>query len=187
MALLFPSGLIWLRGGQHSLMHNCRFLQVPIRNYVNYETRKQFMIQQPKRYTSEQQTESDKEPSFSEMKESFEAAQLSQIQQQEGKYKTPSGIITAEEIEQRQQRCEEQLGFSKVELKYVLKHKPALFKYDEDGTQGLAALEKLFIGKLGYDAELLRTFIVKYPPILSKDTSRIEETFQILGNEGFDQ
>jgi len=49
-----------------------------------------------------------------------------------------------------------------------------LFKYDPDGNTGIIALEKLFIEKLGYDAELLRTLVVKYPAILSKEVDNIE-------------
>ena len=63
----------------------------------------------------------------------------------------------------------EELGSSNVELKFVLKHKPSLYHYDENGTEGIAALKKFFIEKLGYDAELLRTLVVKYPVILSKE------------------
>ena len=62
-----------------------------------------------------------------------------------------------------------------------------MFKYDPDGNTGIIALEKLFIEKLGYDAELLRTLVVKYPAILSKEVEHIEQAFKILGNEGFSQ
>ena len=65
----------------------------------------------------------------------------------------------------------EELGFSNVELKFILKHKPTLYNYDDDGSKGIVALQKYFIEKLGYDAELLRTLIVKYPIILSKEIS----------------
>ena len=80
----------------------------------------------------------------------------------------------------------EELGFSNVELKFLVKHKPSLYNYDENGTEGIAALKKFFIDKLGYDAELLRTLVVKYPIILSKDIERIERTFEILKNEGYE-
>ena len=47
-------------------------------------------------------------------------------------------------------------------------------------------MKRFFIEKLGYDAELLRTLVVKYPVILSKEIESIEKTFEILKNEGYE-
>ena len=52
--------------------------------------------------------------------------------------------------------------------------------YDENGSTGMAALERFFIDKLDYDVELLRTLVVKYPYILSKDIKNIEKAFELL-------
>ena len=115
------------------------------------------------------------------MKETFEAAIHQKVQQP----KVPA--ISPEEIKQRRRRLREELGFSEVEIDFVKKHKPTLFQYEEDGNIGIPAMEKLFIGKLGYDAELLRTLIVKFPELLSKKVDHIEKAFELLEKEGFDQ
>ena len=95
--------------------------------------------------------------------------------------------ISTEGIRQRKARLQEDLGFSKVELEFILKHKPTLYMYNEESKTGVAALERLFIAKLGYDAELLRTLIVKYPIILSKNTKNIEKAFETLKDQGIEQ
>jgi hypothetical protein len=60
-----------------------------------------------------------------------------------------------------------------------------LFYYDNDGEVGFGALEKLFIDELGYDKELLKTLVIKFPPILSKDIGHINNVLSIIEAEGF--
>ena len=46
------------------------------------------------------------------------------------------------------------------------------------------ALYNLFVKKYGYDSELVRTLVVKYPFILSKTEAHLEEVFETLAKLG---
>ena len=90
------------------------------------------------------------------------------------------------QLSERKKWLKEEFGFTHVELQFIAKHKSKFYYYDENGTKGIVALKRFFIEKLGYDAELLRTLVVKYPVILSKEIESIEKTFEILKNEGYE-
>lgn len=97
----------------------------------------------------------------------------------------PAQYLDAEVYRQRHDKLSNEYGFTKFELKFVRQRKPKLFYYDDDGKVGFGALEKLFIDELGYDKELLKTLVIKFPPILSKDTGHINNVLSIIEAEGF--
>jgi len=53
----------------------------------------------------------------------------------------------------------------------------------EHSKTGMVALQKLFIDKHGFSKELLRTLVVKYPVILSKEADHIQSVFDLLEKE----
>ena len=81
----------------------------------------------------------------------------------------------------------EEYGFTKFELKFVRQHKPTLFFYEDSGKLGFGALEKFFVEELGYEKELLKTLVIKYPAILSKEIDYIKGTLKVIEGEGFTQ
>ena len=95
-----------------------------------------------------------------------------------------SQYLDAEVYKQRLEKLREEYGFTKFELKFVRQRKPTLFYYEDDGKVGFGALEKLFIHELGYDKELLKTLVIKYPAILSKEIDHIKNVLTIIEAEG---
>ena len=95
-----------------------------------------------------------------------------------------SQYLDAEVYKQRLEKLREEYGFTKFELKFVRQRKPTLFYYEDDGKVGFGALEKLFIHDLGYDKELLKTLVIKFPAILSKEIDHIKNVLTIIEAEG---
>jgi len=61
-------------------------------------------------------------------------------------------------------------GFVKEEINFVMKHKPTFILLDIDGDRvGMNGLYKFFVEKLSFDIDAVRTLVVKYPVILSKN------------------
>ena len=118
------------------------------------------------------------------MKEQFEAAQIQSITKRE---KMPNQYLDAEVYKQRLAKMKEEYGFTKFELKFVRQHKPTMFYYEDSGKVGFGALENFFVEELGYEKELLKTLIIKYPAILSKEIDHIKSVLKIIEAEGFTQ
>ena len=83
--------------------------------------------------------------------------------------------------------AETEFGFAREEVRFIAKHKPTFLLWQKerlDGERGIRALQQFFVGKYGFSRELLRTLVVKYPAILSKDVSDIQAVFDTLEKEG---
>lgn len=48
----------------------------------------------------------------------------------------------------------------------------------------MSALKNFFVKKYGFDIELVRTLVVKYPFILSKTEDHLESVFSTLEKQG---
>lgn len=81
----------------------------------------------------------------------------------------------------------QRFGFKKQEINFVVKHKPTFLFWEKDLTQGIAMLETLFVKKYGFDIELVRTLVVKYPYILSKSQEHLEGVFSALQQHGIEK
>lgn len=67
-----------------------------------------------------------------------------------------------------------------------MRHKPTfVFSLESKNEQtGIAVLQNYFVKTLGFDMELVRALIVKYPYILSKTPAQIEAVFNLLESQG---
>jgi len=78
-----------------------------------------------------------------------------------------------------------EFGFAREEIRFVMRHKPTfLFNQTMESKDGIAHLQDFFVNKYGYDMELVRTLVVKYPFILSKTQEQLEATFSQLEARG---
>ena len=80
-------------------------------------------------------------------------------------------------------RARKQYGFSKEEIRFLTRNKP-VWLFDNEEKKGIAAVTEHFISTLGYNQELIRTLVVKYPHFLSKTPEQIEKTYSLLREEG---
>ncbi len=76
--------------------------------------------------------------------------------------------LSIDDLAALESKTKEVYGFVKEEIKFVMRHKPTFLLWQNNTTTGLAALEEFFVKKYGFDIELVRTLVVKYPFILSK-------------------
>lgn len=72
-------------------------------------------------------------------------------------------------------------GFVKDEINFIMKKKPSfvLFEKEQD-NEGLKMLHKYFVEERGYQMEVLKTLIMRYPYILSKNHEQIDGYFKKL-------
>ncbi len=74
-------------------------------------------------------------------------------------------------------------GFLKEEINFVMKYKPSFILFEKErDNEGFKGLHRFFVEKKGFDIDTLRTLIVKYPYILSKNEEDIEHFFTIFQN-----
>ena len=55
-----------------------------------------------------------------------------------------------------------------------MRYKPTFLFWQNNTKTGLVTLEEFFVKKYGFDIELVRTLVVKYPYILSKSSEELE-------------
>lgn len=84
-----------------------------------------------------------------------------------------------------EEKIRKDFGFAREEIRFVMRHKPTfLFNQTMESKDGIAQLQDFFVSKYGYDMELVRTLVVKYPFILSKSQEQLEATFSLLEARG---
>lgn len=72
----------------------------------------------------------------------------------------------------------EKYGFVKEEINFIMRYKPTFILFEKESqNEGFLMLHKYFVEERGYDIDVLRTLIVKYPYILSKKRSEIDTFF----------
>jgi hypothetical protein len=82
-----------------------------------------------------------------------------------------------EEISNIENQLKQEFGFVKEEIRFVVRHKPSFLLWQENTNTGMKALSEFFVKKYGFDIELVRTLVVKYPFILSKTQEHLESVF----------
>lgn len=66
-----------------------------------------------------------------------------------------------------------------------MRYKPSFILYEHNPpNEGLLAMNRVFVDKRGYDYELVKTLIVKYPYILGKTEEELEGYFTTLEKYG---
>ena len=65
-----------------------------------------------------------------------------------------------------------------------MRYKPTFLFWKDNRSSGLLTLENFFVKKYGFDMELVRTLVVKYPYILSKKEEELEDVFSALESKG---
>jgi hypothetical protein len=66
-----------------------------------------------------------------------------------------------------------------------MRYKPTFILLDLNEKEGMHSMYKIFVEKKGFEIDLLRTIVVKYPYILGKSEEHIEKYFSLLGEKGF--
>lgn len=92
--------------------------------------------------------------------------------------------LSIDEIKELEKKVALKYGFKTEEVKFVMKHKPSFLFSEEEGETGMRTLENYFVKKYGYDYELVKTLVVKYPYILSKTEEQLDLTFSVLAEHG---
>ena len=82
--------------------------------------------------------------------------------------------MSVEEIQKCEQSLKSEFGFLSEEIKFVVRHKPTFLMWQDNNKTGMNALRDFFVKKYGFDIELVRTLVVKYPFILSKTAEQLE-------------
>lgn len=95
--------------------------------------------------------------------------------------------MSMDELKELELQVGEKYGFRPEEIKTIMKHKPTFLFYEDDNQKGMKALENYFVKTYGYDYELVKTIVVKYPHILSKTTEELDSTFNALAENGVDR
>ena len=73
------------------------------------------------------------------------------------------------DILESEKKLIEQYGFVKEEINFIMRYKPTFVLFEkESANEGFLMLHKYFVEERGFDIDVLRTLIVKYPYILSK-------------------
>ena len=88
------------------------------------------------------------------------------------------------QLKKRSQELEKLYGFSKQEVKYIARQKPDFLFYNKDKDMGIEALHRLFVEKMSFTPELLRTLVLKHPPILGRSVALLESKFAFMKNKG---
>ena len=69
-----------------------------------------------------------------------------------------------------EQKLISEYGFLKEEINFIMKHKPSFILFEQDSEKtGLRSLVNYLVEERGFDMDVVRTLILKYPHILSKD------------------
>jgi len=65
-----------------------------------------------------------------------------------------------------------------------MRHKPNFIFFDQTEKVGIHVLKGFFVDKKGFDLDVVRTLVVKYPFILGKDEEHLNKFFDILKEHG---
>jgi len=97
--------------------------------------------------------------------------------------------MSIDEIKALEDSMKTDYGFAKEEIRFVMRFKPTFLFNQETGQHqdGIAVLKNFLVEKYGYDMELVRTLVVKYPYILSKDQEQLEGVFTLLESKGIER
>ena len=66
-----------------------------------------------------------------------------------------------------------------------MKYKPSFIILDETQKEGIHVIYRYFAERKGFDKDIVRTLVVKYPYILSKDEESLETYFRLLSQQGY--
>lgn len=76
-------------------------------------------------------------------------------------------------------------------MDFLVKHRPSVLFFNhpellgrDEGT--IKTIHEVFVKKMGYSEEFLRTLVVKYPAIIGKNEAHINEFYRIMKENGID-
>ncbi len=84
--------------------------------------------------------------------------------------------MSTQEVQKLTKQVKEEFGFAKEEIRFIVRHKPSFLLWQDQASnsnKGIYALQKFFVEKYGFSQELLKSLVVKYPYILSKDVDHL--------------
>ena len=61
-----------------------------------------------------------------------------------------------------------------------MKYKPSFILLDHLEREGMNTLNKLFVEKKGFELDIVRTLVIKYPYILGKREEELEKYFSVM-------
>lgn len=88
-------------------------------------------------------------------------------------------ILTAE------QKLITQYGFMKEEINFIMRYKPTFILLDHQEDEGIHHIHKYFVEKKGFELDVVRSLVVKYPYIISKSEEHLDKYFSVLVSKGF--
>lgn len=96
------------------------------------------------------------------MKEHFPGLKLNKFPRRVLKLDFEKDILPAEK------KLIEEYGFLKEEVNFIMKYKPTVILLDHLKDEGMNTLYKVFVQDKGFDLDVVRTLVIKYPYILGK-------------------
>ena len=84
---------------------------------------------------------------------------------------------SADELGERRTFLRKQYGFTIEEQRFIARRKPNFLLYDNDKDKGMKALGELLIDTMGFNRELIRTLVLRYPTLLNISRGQIEHFF----------
>lgn len=68
-----------------------------------------------------------------------------------------------------------------------MRYNPKFILVDHQKEQGIKTLQAFFVNEKGFDAEAVRTLVVRYPYILSKTRNELNTFFEIIKGQGLSE
>jgi hypothetical protein len=72
------------------------------------------------------------------------------------------------DIKGAEEKLMQEFGFAKEEINYVMRYKPIFILHELEKHEGINALRKVLVQERGFQPELVRTLVVRYPYIIGK-------------------
>jgi hypothetical protein len=77
----------------------------------------------------------------------------------------------------------ENFGFTQPEMQHIIRNKPTFVLYEQEYTEsgkGILMLKELISDEMGFSMDTVKTLIVKYPFVLSKNKEEMQTYFLTL-------
>lgn len=118
----------------------------------------------------------NKMPIVKSMKEHFPGLRMSRFPRRSLTKDFEKDILATE------QKLINEYGFEKAEIDFIMKYKPSLILSSETEKTGPHIVKKVFVDQKGFPIEYIRTLMVKYPYILSKEEQELQKYFEVLNS-----
>ena len=76
----------------------------------------------------------------------------------------------------------------KEEINFIMRYKPSFILVDhQQKDEGIQHIYKYFVDKKGFEKDVVRSLVMKYPYILGKSEKHLDQYFALLGSKGISE